>query len=421
MRREVEMQIQRCAKILQANINLMQSVLRKRSVCFILPGLNRLNLVAQPWRYVTETAAQLYRAGHRVTILSEAGPHALTGFNGVPVRPLRSVGQTFWLPNAELRKTIEILKPDVLVWNLSLTGFLHQDYRAWSDRPQVGFFSSPIYSWREIFRPGLSRLISNRSFKKEYLPGLLAPRWLLRARAACLGLNVYVTQTEITRWALYAILQKYPVRVIRPGVDSVWLDAHKRSNGARAHLGLSRDDFVVLYFDSPAPLRGLPVLVEALARARQQAPNLKLVALNRRYLDETHSASQSLESLVMQKGLGDAVRFVDGILEPETLAEIARASDLVALPYEFISSDAPLAMLEALTAHKPVLTSRLVSLPELASHGHAFLSEPGNPDSVAKALLEAWRQAPAGCVPRPGVARGWETVGAEWSEFLQSL
>jgi len=395
--------------------------MRKRSVCFVLPGLNRLTLGVQPWRYVTETAAQLYRAGHRVTILSESGPRALTGFNGVQVRPLRSVGQTLWRGNAELQKTIQILKPDVLVWNLGLHSFLHQDYRTWNDRPQVGFFSSPIYSPREILRPGLMRLAANRAVSHAPLLGAFSPRWLLRARAARLGLNVYVTQTEITRWALFSILQKFPVRTILPGVDSVWLNGNGHSDRTRARLGLAGDDFVILYFDSPAPLRGLPVLVDALARARMQAPNLKLVALNRRYQDETRQASRSLESLVMKKGLGDAVRFVDGVLEPEVLAEIARASDLAALPYELLPSDAPLAVLEAVAVRKPVLTSRLACLPELASRGRAFLAEPGDPESVANALLEAWRQAPAESAPRLGAARGWETVGIEWSDFIQSL
>ncbi len=393
----------------------------KRSVCFVLPGLNRLNFGIQPWRYVTEAAAQLYRAGHRVTVLSESGPRALTGFNGVPVRPLRSVGQTFWQRNAPLHQTIDILKPDVLVWCLGLTSFLHQDYRAWANRPQVGFFPSPIYAPREILRPGLGRLIANRSLSGAHLLGAFLPRWLLRARAARIGLRVYVTQTEMTRWALYSLVEKFPVRVILPGVDAVWLDANVHSNGVRAHLGLDANDFVVLYFDSPAPLRGLPVLVDALARARQQAPNLKLVALNRRYLEETRPASQSLESLVAQKGLVDAVRFVDGVLEPEALSAIVRASDLAALPYELLASDAPQALLEAVAARKPVLTSRLGCLPELASYGRAFLAEPGDPESVAGALLEAWRQAPGEAVPRPGVVRNWETVGAEWSDFLQSL
>lgn len=394
---------------------------RKRSVCFILPGLNRLNLGAQPWRYVTETAAQLYRAGHRVTILSESGPRALTGFSGVPVRSLRSVGQTFGWGNIELQKTIQILNPDVLAWNLGLHSFLSQDYRTWNDRPQVGFFSSPVYSPREIFRPGLARLVATRSISGARLLGAFSPRWLLRARAARLGLKAYVTQTEITRWSLYAILEKFPVRAILPGVDSVWLGDNGRSNGTRERLGFDKNDFVVLYFDSPAPLRGLPVLVDALARARRQAPNLKLVALNRRYLDETHPASQSLESLVMQKGLGDAVRFLDGVLDTETLAQIVRASDLAALPYEFVSSDAPLAVLEAMAARKPVLTSRMACLPELVSRGRAFLAEPGDPESVANALLDAWKQVPAEAAPRSGMARGWEAVGAEWSDFLQSL
>jgi len=394
---------------------------RKRSICFVSPGLNRLNLGLQPWRYLTETAAQLYRAGHRVTILSEAGPHALTGFNGVPVRLLRSVGQFFWRGNPELRKMIQILNPDTLVWSMGLNSLIHQDYQTWNDRPQVGLLASPLYSSREILRIGLARLAANPFIGSVHFLSAFFPRWLLRFRAARLGLNAYVTQTQTTRDRLAAIVPDTPVRVIPPGVDSVWLDGNARANGMRARLGLTRDDFVVLYFDSPAPLRGLPVLVEALARARRQARNLKLVALNRRYQDETRQESHSLENLVRQKGLADAVRFVDGVLEPDMLAEIVRASDLTAMPYEFIAADAPLTVLEAVAARKPVLTSRLACLPELASQGQAFLSEPGEPESVAQALLEAWRGASVEPVPSPGMARRWETVGAEWSDFIQSL
>lgn len=397
------------------------TTLRKRSVCIVLPGLNRLNRGLQPWRYVTETAVQLYRAGHRVTLLSEAGLHALSGINGVPVRSLRSVGQSPWWRNPELEKTIQILKPDVLIWSVELTSFLHQDYRSWSDRPQVGIFSSPIYSAREILRPGLARLLANRRMSGIHLLGAFAPRWLLHARAARLGLDAYITQTQTTCDALASIVQGAPLKAILPGVDALWMDVSTPVNGAREHFGFSKNDFVVLYFGSPSPLRGLPVLVDALSIARRQAANIKLLVLNRRYQQELNHGSISIEKLVVERGLGDSVRILDGLLEPESLVEIVRASDLAALPYELVPTDAPLAVLEAVAARKPVLTSRLACLPELAAQGQAFLAEPGDPESVAKALLEARQQAPVGSAPHLGAVRGWEAVGAEWSDFIQLL
>lgn len=211
------------------------------------------------------------------------------------------------------------------------------------------------------------------------------------------------------------------MKAIRPGVDALWMDVSTPVNGAREHFGFSKNDFVVLYFGSPSPLRGLPVLVDALSIARRQAANIKLLVLNRRYQQELNHGSISIENLVVERGLGDSVRILDGLLEPESLVEIMRASDLAALPYELVPTDAPLAVLEAVAARKPVLTSRLACLPELAAQGQAFLAEPGDPESVATALLEARQQAPAGFAPRPGAVRGWETVGAEWSDFIQSL
>lgn len=399
----------------------MENLVRKRSVCFVLPGLNRLTVGSQPWRYVAETAVQLYRAGYWVTILSESGPHALTGYNGVRVRSLRSVKQPFWQRNNELHQTIAALKPDVLVWVVGLTDFLYQDYRAWSSLPQVGLFPYPMYSAREAFRLGLGRLAAQRSFFWRHVLGALFPRPWLRTRAARLGLNVYVTHTEITRWALYSLVQPVPVRVIRPGVDSVWLDEKIQPNGLRARLGLNSEDFVVLYFDSPSPSRGLSVLMEALAHTRQQSPHLKMVALNRRYLEETHTASQSLENLARQKGLADAVRFVEGVLHPETLVALARMSDLAALPYELLTVDVPLPLLEALALRKPVLTSRMGALPELTSLGRIYLTEPGDPASVARALLEAQNQSAAGWSCASSPVRNWEAVGREWAKFVQSL
>jgi glycosyltransferase involved in cell wall biosynthesis len=386
-----------------------------------LYGLNRLNRSLQPWRYVTEVAVRLSRLGHRVEILSEAGPHALSFIDGVPVKSLASVRNSFWQQNKGLAKAIQSLDPDILLWSIGLTSFLHQDYRFWKERKQVGIFSSPIYSIREVLRPGVFKLAANYPLSSIHVLGAFTPRWLLRARAASIGLDAYVTQTETTKHRLAPLVGVKPVSTLLPGVDRAWLDCTPTAPDVRARMGLGKDDFVVLYFGSPAPLRGLPELVEALAMIHAEARNIKLLVLNRRYKSELIRESASVEDLITVKGLGDSVRIIHGFLGQETLIEAVQASDLVALPFELVPSDAPLSILEAVAASKPVLTSRLACLPELASHGKAFLAEPGDPVSVAQALLAARSNACGESNHRSGAIRSWEAVGAEWSALIQSL
>jgi len=243
----------------------------QRSVCLVIDGLNRLNRGFQPWRYVTEVAIQLKRRGHPVTILSRAGPHALSNLEGIPVRALASVENHFWRRNLELGQAIDALDPQVLLWSIGLTSFLHQDFRPWQNRLQVGIFSSPIYTRREILRPGLARLAANYPLSGVHVLGAFSPRWLLRSRAAGLGLDAYVTQTRTTGEALTSIVAGKPIKALLPGVDGIWLDCGSRTIPMRTRFNLSNHEFVVLYFGSPSPLRGLPVLAEALALARQQA------------------------------------------------------------------------------------------------------------------------------------------------------
>jgi glycosyltransferase involved in cell wall biosynthesis len=370
---------------------------------------------------MTEVAVRLSRLGHRVEILSEKGPHALSLIDGVPVKSLASLRNFFWQRNKELAKAIQSFDPDVLLWSIGLTSFLHQDYCFWKEWKQVGIFSSPIYSIKEVLRPGVFKLAANYPLSSIHVLGAFSPRWLLRARAASIGLDAYVAQTETTKCRLAPLVGAKPVSVLPPGVDRAWLGNKPAASDIRARLGLARDDFVVLYFGSPAPFRGLPALVEGFSMIHARARNIKLLVLNRRYKSELIHESASMEDLITKKGLGESVHIVHGFLGQETLIEAVQASDLVALPFELLPSDAPLSILEAVAVSKPVLTSRLACLPELASHGKAFLAEPGDPVSVARALLEARSNACGESNYHAGAVRSWETVGAEWSALIQSL
>ncbi|MDQ4077550.1 MAG: glycosyltransferase, partial [Chloroflexota bacterium] len=198
----------------------------------------------------------------------------------------------------------------------------------------------------------------------------------------------------------------------------------------RAQLGYSPEDTVVLYFGSPAPLRGLHTLVRALGRARQTDPSLKLLILSRRRADELVAADAELREVLDASDVKDHVQVVSGFLPTFALVRHVASSDIVALPFELVPSDAPLSLLEARALAKPVVTTRVGCLPELVAGGPHYLAEPGDPHSLAQGLIHATKEVQEGRRTQGERAgndrarhpiRSWQQMGEEWSQFVQAV
>lgn len=195
----------------------------------------------------------------------------------------------------------------------------------------------------------------------------------------------------------------------------------------RAELGYDASDRVVLYFGSPASLRGLHTLIRAVKLVRQIDPSFKLLILNRRHVDELLREDAQLRQLLSQSAMQQHVNVVSGFLPKELLVRHVAACDVVALPFELVPSDAPLSILETLALGKPIVTTKVGSLPELAGsalgQGTSYLAEPANPDSLAEALQQAMQKSHfrAKSLINPPAVRSWQQMGKEWSHLIQTL
>jgi len=144
--------------------------------------------------------------------------------------------------------------------------------------------------------------------------------------------------------------------------------------------------------------------------------------LSRRHADELMGEDEQLRALLADPELAPHVKIVSGFLEKDLLVRHIAASDIVALPFELVPSDAPLSLLEAQALGKPVVTSDLVCLPELVDVGPKFLARPADANSLAAALVKAGQhhlQNAAGLnqtAPRP-----WQSMGREWSELIKQV
>jgi D-inositol-3-phosphate glycosyltransferase len=122
---------------------------------------------------------------------------------------------------------------------------------------------------------------------------------------------------------------------------------------ARAAIGLAQDDPVALYVGRFAPLKGLNLLLAAVARLKKRLPNLKLLVAG----GDGPRSTGTLDLLEQSRQLGITaqVSFV-GRVEHDDLPNYYNAADLLVVPSHYESFG--LVVLEALACGTPVAATR---------------------------------------------------------------
>lgn len=385
-----------------------------QTVCLVAAGLHSENLRLQPWRYLQSVAHGLAARGFQVHVVTDAPDGLPAAQQGGPVtyHCLPSVRAPRWPANRPLRALLERLEPDVQLWHCGLVALLYQ--RPLAAGKVVAIFTSPVYSFSFLRRLGLPRLLRGWRLAGLHLFGSLIPRPLLRIAVRGLGVSHWVVQTEDTRRALLALgVPPAGVQVIPPGVDPAWQAA------AAAPEPRARRETTIVYLGAPAELRGLPILLHAFKLAQLSRPELRLRLLCRTRPGEPDAAAAALAEVLPEALQRAQVQVVNEVLPLDELVRQVAAGDLVALPFLLVPSDAPLSVLEAAALGKPVITTRVACLPELAAGGRAYLAEPGDAPALAAALLRAAddQQPPAA----PPLSRTWEAVASDWAGCLEAL
>jgi glycosyltransferase involved in cell wall biosynthesis len=138
----------------------------------------------------------------------------------------------------------------------------------------------------------------------------------------------------------------------------------------------------VLFVSSLWPYKNCEGLLRGFARARADLAGHRLVVVgpgrDGAYVAELHALAEQL-------GIADDVVWVGGVPLEET-PTFYRAADV--LVYPSFNESFGLPLLEAMACACPVVTSDTSAMPETAG-GAALLSDPHDPDSIARAIVEA--------------------------------
>jgi glycosyltransferase involved in cell wall biosynthesis len=154
------------------------------------------------------------------------------------------------------------------------------------------------------------------------------------------------------------------------------------AEAARAHVarhGVTKP--FVLFVSSLWPYKNCDGLLRAWALARTELGDRQLAIVGHAR-DEKYLAS--LHSLVAELGIASDVVFVGGVPLEETVS-FYRAADVFVYPS--LNETFGLPILEAMACGCPVVTSEVSAMPETAG-GAAVLTDPADPASIAKAIIE---------------------------------
>jgi glycosyltransferase involved in cell wall biosynthesis len=215
------------------------------------------------------------------------------------------------------------------------------------------------------------------------------PRWLVAAGRWLLSRPDIVTGASDAVGAYLvdkAGVAPDRVRVIYNGVDVERFGQLHDGAAKRRELGIPADAWVIGLVANLRPQKNHEALLRALAKLRPAVPEAWLVLVG------DWERRPVLEALADTLGIRDRVRFLGCRLD---VPELYPVFDVYCLPSHY--EGMPLTVLEAMSAGKPVVATRVVGIREIIVDGETgLLVPPDDPAALAQALLRVRRDAALG-------------------------
>jgi glycosyltransferase involved in cell wall biosynthesis len=170
------------------------------------------------------------------------------------------------------------------------------------------------------------------------------------------------------------------ISVIPYGIDTAeWQIGSDTRRAARARLGLQNRDLVIGIASRLIPGKGHDLLLAAFVAARREVPSLRLlIAGDGPLRNEIEARTQRLE--------GGVVRLIGFV--PDIRSFMASCDILVLPTRPSLGEGFGLAALEAMAAGRPVIASRIASLPEVVGDGETgVLVPPDDAHALARSLV----------------------------------
>jgi glycosyltransferase involved in cell wall biosynthesis len=191
---------------------------------------------------------------------------------------------------------------------------------------------------------------------------------------------------------------------------------------ARERLGLPERVPIALFFGSARPSKGLPVLLQAWPRVVRDLPAARLVVAARPYKGVDLAG---MAAAIRSTSLGESVDFRIGEVDPVAANDFYRGTDVVALPYDDITTSGVLRY--AYSSARPVVATAVGEHLDLVTPDIGWLVAPRDAPALAATLIAALgdREVAAEMGRRAeGFSRAnfdWDAIGRATLEGYRSV
>jgi glycosyltransferase involved in cell wall biosynthesis len=313
-----------------------------------------LGNMADIWCYDTAVEARHLEASHSL--------------QSQTIRPFSTFGpnRLGYSPSLERSIIKEGLSYDIIHQHGIWTGISHalNRWRACSRRPTIIAPQGSLEPWA----------LRKSSWKKQVALMLYENQNL--HNVSCMQA---LSMREATDFRSFGL--RNPIAIIPNGVSDVWMAQDHDSKRFRLQHNIPDELNIMLFLGRITPKKGLPMLLHAMNNNRDQLKNWRLIVAGANEYNHQQEVLRLVEDLALQP----YVQFV-GPLFDQNKRDAFAAADLFVLPSH--SEGAPMAILEALGAAVPVLTTKASPWEELITHNCGWWTEI-SAESIADALQHA--------------------------------
>jgi glycosyltransferase involved in cell wall biosynthesis len=159
------------------------------------------------------------------------------------------------------------------------------------------------------------------------------------------------------------------------------LEAEQHRGRLRAELGVGSEQRLIGIVARLVPIKAHEIFLEAAATIRAAAPDTTFLIIG------DGERRSELESLAEQLGVADATRFLGW---RDDMREVYADLDVVTLCSN--NEGSPVALIEALAAGRPVVSTRVGGVPNVVKDGESgLLVPPRDPAALAEGVLALLR------------------------------
>jgi glycosyltransferase involved in cell wall biosynthesis len=192
--------------------------------------------------------------------------------------------------------------------------------------------------------------------------------------------DAFVTMSDKVLNDLRLFEETKPARLVRHPLYDTFGERISKDE-ARTHLGISKDDKLILFFGFIRKYKGLDLLLEAMADERLQDSNIKLLIAGEFYEDERPYQEQ-----IGKFGLENRIIKHTHFIPDSEVRYYLCAGDCIAQPYRNATQSGVTPL--AYHFERPMIVTNVGGLPDLVPHQKAGLVCEPNPHAIADAILQ---------------------------------